>query len=174
MRLVTLLLVALLLGASAAPASADDGELRFRRTTPRASLGETRGAVVIGLPGGRAWGIESELRPLPPSGTVLIVRLAVTDDAVREAFVRVAYYGVPSGRSRQIAFTDSAPVGAGVRSLVVVELDPPPGAVAYRIRVLGRLVPGEDRSAADAVSATFRQVSGGPPWTGSLYSRLLP
>ncbi len=174
MRPLALLLTVPLVVAAAGPASADDGDLAFRRTTPRAALGWASRAVVIGIPGGRAWGIESELRPLPPSGTVLVVRLVVTDDAVREAFVRVAYYGVASGRSRQLATTDSAPVEAGVRSLVVVELDPPRGAVAYRVRVLARLVHAADRSAPDAVSATVRQGSGGPSRPGSLYSRLLP
>ncbi|HET7700976.1 MAG TPA: hypothetical protein VFM06_08950 [Candidatus Limnocylindria bacterium] len=172
--LALLFAVALLLVAGAGPASADDGDLAFRRTTPRAVLGGAPHAVVIGIPGGRAWGIESELRPLPPSGTVLVVRLAVTDDAVREAFVRVAYYGAASGRSRQLAIADSAPVEAGVRSLVAVEIDPPPGAVAYRVRVLARLVRPQDRSAPDAVGAVFRQGSGGSPRPGSLYSRLLP
>jgi hypothetical protein len=128
---------------------------------------------VIGVPGGRAWGIESELRALPPSGARLVVRLAVTDDAVREAFVRIAYYATASGRSRQLAIADSAPVGAGARTTVAVDIDPPRGAVAYRVRVLARLWERGARSADDAVTATIRLASGLARPFGSLASRLL-
>ncbi|MEK7862664.1 MAG: hypothetical protein AAB295_05300, partial [Chloroflexota bacterium] len=118
MAALTALLTCALLLSFVSAAAADDGELRFRRTTPRAALANGHGAVVTGIPAGRAWGIESELRPLPPAGTVLVVRLAVPDVAVREAFVRVAYYAARSGRSRQLAISDSEPVKAGVRALV--------------------------------------------------------
>jgi len=64
--LCLLLSVALTLAASVT-ADADDGP-RFHRTTPRATFDEADGVVVIGIPGGRAWGIESELRALPPAG----------------------------------------------------------------------------------------------------------
>src|SRR5438128_7831160 len=92
-------------------ASADDSG--FHRTTPRASFDGGGPALVIGVPGGRAWGIESELRPLPPAGTSLYVRLTVSDDAVREAFVRVAYCATADKRTRQLATSDSAPVSLG-------------------------------------------------------------
>ncbi len=95
-----LLCVAAILGP-ACPALADDGGPTFRRTTPRATFDDAGSVLVIGVPGGRAWGIESELRALPPAGTTLVVRLAVTDDAVREAFVRIAYYGSVTARTRQ-------------------------------------------------------------------------
>lgn len=154
-------------------ASADDGDPRFRRTTPRAALDTVDGALVIGIPGGRAWGIESDLRPLPPSGTTLIVRLSVSDVAVREAFVRVAYYGVPTGRSRQLAISDSAPVTAGQRLTVAVPIDPPGGAVSYRVRVLARLVDPAGLSADDAVTAVLRVARGSARPFGSFSSRLL-
>jgi hypothetical protein len=154
-------------------ASADDGDTRFRRTTPRAALDAADGALVIGVPGGRAWGIESDLRPLPPPGTTLIVRLGVSDAAVREAFVRVAYYGVATGRSRQLATSDSAPVTAGQRLTVAVPIDPPPGAVSYRVRVLARLVDPVGRSADDAITAVLRVAHGSARPIGSLSSRLL-
>lgn len=154
-------------------ASADDGDQRFRRTTPRAALDTVDGALVVGIPGGRAWGVESDLRPLPPSGTTLIVRLGVSDAAIREAFVRVAYYGVPTGRSRQLATTDSAPVTAGQRLTVAVPIDPPGGAVSYRVRVLARLVDPAGRSADDAVTAVLRVAHGSARPFGSLSSRLL-
>ena len=154
-------------------ASADDGDARFRRTTPRAALEANDGALVIGVPGGRAWGIESDLRPLPPSGTTLIVRLGVSDAAVREAFVRVAYYGVATGRSRQLATSDSAPVTAGRRLTVAVPIDPPGGAVSYRVRVLARLVGPAVRSSDDAVTAVLRVAHGSARPFGSFSSRLL-
>ena len=155
-------------------AVADDGDLHFRRTTPRAAVREEPGALVIGIPGGRAWGIESALLPLPASPTTVIARLGVTDVAVREAFVRVAYYASASARTRQLAVADSAPVSAGARGVVAVALDPPPGAVAYRIRVLARLTDPRDVSASDAVTARLRIARAGARPAGRLYSLLLP
>jgi hypothetical protein len=155
-------------------ALADDGDPRFHRTTPRASLEGVGSALVIGVPGGRAWGIESELRPLPAEETVLFVRLVVSDEAVREAFVRVAYYGSATERTRQLAVTDSEPVEGGARALVAVALDPPPGAVAYRVRVLARLTDPTARSSDDAVTAVLRMGRGAARPLGSLFSRLLP
>lgn len=166
-----LLTVAILL-AAAGPARADDGP-RFHRTSPRAALDASEGLVVIGVPGGRAWGIESELRALPPAGGTVVVRLAVDDPAVREAFVRVAYYASSPARSRQLGLSDSAAVGAGARALVAVPLDPPPGAIAYRIRVLARLADPSARSADDAVRARLRIANGADGCSG-LLSRLLP
>lgn len=159
--------------AAASEALADDA-VRFHRTTPRAALADARSVVVIGVPAGRAWGIESDLRPLPDAGAVLVVRLEVSDPAVREAFVRVAYYGTAASRSRQIAISDSAPVAGGGRALVAIELDPPQGAVAYRVRVLARLSATTGRSTDDAVTAALH-FDGPSAWRGgSLYSRLLP
>ncbi len=157
--------------ATTTGAAAEDGPPRFHRTTPRAALDDSAGALVIGIPGGRAWGIESELRPLPPAGTTLIVRLAVADEAVREAFVRVAYYASAATRTRQLATTDSRPVQAGERALVAVPIDPPAGAAGYRVRVLARLVDPAGHSDDGAVTAILR--SGARP-VGSLYTRLLP
>jgi hypothetical protein len=42
-------------------------------------------------------------------------------------------------------------VRVGEDRRITVELDPPAGAVAYRVRVLGRLVAGAPRSRADAI-----------------------
>ena len=174
MRSLARLLVCLALTlATARPALADDGPPQFHRTTPRAAFDDANRALVIGVPGGRAWGIESELRPLPPAGTTLVVRLAVGDDAVREAFVRVAYYGSASTRTRQLATADSAPVAARRRALVAISLEPPPGAVAFRVRVLARLVDPTGRSDDDAVTATLRWARGGAHPAGSLFSRLI-
>ena len=83
------LLVLLLMGS---PASADPGG-PFRRTTPRGFLDRDAGGLVIGIPDGRAWGIESALRPLP-SAARLTIDLAVDDPDIAEAFVRIAYYAV--------------------------------------------------------------------------------
>src|SRR6267378_7144311 len=118
-RILSLALV--LLVVTATPAVADDDRARFRRTTPRASLEDAAGAFTIGVPSGRAWGIESELRPLPAEGA-LAVRLLVADDQVREAFARVAYYASASGRPRQIAVVDSEAVAADEGRLLFVVL----------------------------------------------------
>lgn len=170
-RIIALLLV--LLAVPAVPAAADDDRIQFRRTTPRASLLEEAGALTLGVPSGRAWGIESELRPLPPDGA-LAVRLHVSDDDVREAFARIAYYASATGRPRQIAISDSEAVAAGEARVLFVPLDPPPGAVAYRVRVLARLRPGADRSREDAIGARVTMVDRAATRFGSLFSRLLP
>jgi hypothetical protein len=132
----------------ATPAAADPGG-PFRRTTPRATMDRDLGGLVLGIPSGRAWGIESELRPL--DGTRVILTVAVDDPDVAEAFVRVAYYARGDVRSRQLATRDSAYVRVGEDRRITVELDPPAGAVAYRVRVLGRLVAGAPHSRADAI-----------------------
>jgi hypothetical protein len=170
-RIFALALV--LLATVVAPAAADDDPPRFRRTTPRASLEEDAGGVTLGVPSGRAWGIESELRALPPEGA-LAVRLSVPDDEVREAFARIAYYAGAKGRPRQIAVADSEAVRAGEGRVLFVPLDPPPGAVAYRVRVLARLRPGAERSRVDAIHARVTLIDRAATRLGSLFSRLLP
>jgi hypothetical protein len=148
-HLASLIVVGVLLSAS--PASADPGDPgRFRRTTPRGSLDRDAGGLIVGIPSGQAWGIESALRPLDGAGRVTLV-LAVDDPDVAEAFVRVAYYARADARSRQLATRDSPFVRVGEDRRIVIELDPPPAAVAYRVRVLGRLVPGARLSRADAI-----------------------
>ncbi len=169
----TLSLALILLALVAAPAAADDDRTHFRRTTPRASLEEAAGTFTLGVPSGRAWGIESELRPLPQE-RALAVRLSVTDDEVREAFARVAYYASATGRPRQIAVADSEAVAAGEGRLVFIALDPPPGAVAYRVRVLARLRAGAERSDDDAIRARVTVIDRAATRFGSLFSRLLP
>ncbi len=169
----TFALALILLAVVAAPAAADDDRPHFRRTTPRASLEEDAGAFTLGVPFGRAWGIESELRPLPPV-RALAVRLGVSDDDVREAFARVAYYASATGRPRQIAVVDSEAVAAGEGRVLFVPLDPPPGAVAYRVRVLARLRAGADRSRDDAIHARVTVIDRAATRFGSLFSRLLP
>ena len=157
--------------AFATPASADD-DVHFHRTTPRASFDEVDGTLVVGVPGGRAWGIESDLRALPAAGTTLVVRLTVDDETVREAFVRVAYYASLASRTKQLATADGPPVEVGAHVLVGVTLDPPPGAVAYRIRVLARLRDPDGRSAEGAIRARLTLAPPGAQSGGSLLSRL--
>lgn len=169
----TCLLVLVLLATVVAPAAADDDRTHFRRTTPRAALEEEAGTFTLGVPSGRAWGIESELRPLPPE-RALAVRIGVSDDDVREAFARVAYYASATGRPRQIAIADSEAVAAGETRVLFVPLDPPPGAVAYRIRVLARLRAGAERSRGDAIQARIALIDRAATRFGSLFSRLLP
>ena len=166
-------LALLLLAATPATAAADDGPPHFRRTTPRAVLNAEAGRFTLGVPSGRAWGIESELRPLPLEGA-LAVRLTVSGEEVREAFARVAYYARATGRPRQIAVADSEAVAAGEGRVLFVPLDPPPGAVAYRVRVLARLRPGAERSRSDAIQAQVASIDRAATRFGSLFSRLLP
>ena len=135
------------------PVSADPGG-PFRRTTPRGFLDRDAGGLVIGIPEGRAWGIEGPLQPLPSSDRVT-VELAVDDPDVAEAFVRVAYYAVADRRSRQLVTIDSPFVRLGPERRVTIELDPPDEAVAYRVRVLGRLVAGAQVSRANAIRARW-------------------
>jgi hypothetical protein len=173
-RLCLLLCVALTLAASVT-ADADDGP-RFHRTTSHHSARDVRrGGWRAGHrdPGGRAWGIESELRALPPVGTTLLVRLAVSDDAVREAFVGLAYYASASTRARQLATVDSAPVAGTGRASVAIPLEPPPLAVAFRVRVLARLADPAGRSVPGAVTAALRWSRGAVRPAGSLLPRLV-
>ena len=169
----TLPLALAVLVAGGTPAAADDDRIQFRRTTPRASLQDEAGALALGVPSGRAWGIQSELRALPPEGAIA-VRLSVSDNDVREAFARIAYYASATGRPRQIAVADSEAVGAGEGRVLFVPLDPPPGAVAYRVRVLARLHPGAERSRDDAIRARVTVIDRAATRFGSLFSRLLP
>ena len=112
------------------------------------------------MPGGRAWGIESALIPVPDQRTGFRATVEVSDPEIREAFVRVAWYDQATGRPRQFALTDARYVRAGETATLEVALDPPAGAVAYRVRVLARLRTPEALSAADAirvnVSAPYR------------------
>ena len=165
--LVSLLALFILFAASpVSPASADPGG-PFRRTTPRGLLDQGTGGLVMGIPAGRAWGVESPLRPVPadPSAgaTRVTVDLDVDDPDVAEAFVRIAYYARADQRSAQLAIVDSPFVSVGAGRRVTVELDPPPGAVAYRVRVLGRLAAGAAISRADAIRARW---TGGPATDG--------
>jgi hypothetical protein len=150
------LVVTLALGSTAA---ADPGG--FRRTTPRAVLAESGGALVLGIPASRAWGVESGLRPLDGPVRLSIV-LAVDDPDVAGAFVRIAYYARDLGRSRQLAIQDSDIVRGGAGARLTIELDPPPDAIAYRVRILGRLAPGGGRSRADAIRARWATAGRGP------------
>ena len=47
--------------------------------------------------------------------------------------------------------------------MLEIALDPPPGAVAYRLRVLARLRAPDDLSAAGAVSVRLSAPFGRPP-----------
>jgi hypothetical protein len=149
-----------------------EGGPPFRRTTPRGSFGRDGPALVVGVPGGRAWGIESGLIPVPARGTAMHVTMTVDDPAVREAFVRIAWYDRTTGRPKQFALTDAAFVRADETSTFDVTLDPPAGAVAYRVRVLARLTSPGAFSASDAIrallSAPFPSEHSRPP------TRLLP
>ena len=144
-------LLQLLVFSSAA--SADD-DLRLRRTTPRADLQRTGDEVRLGIPGGRAWGVESPLRLVPRRAGAIAVDLEVADPEVREAFVRIAWYDQSVGRPRQIATDDSEFVTVGPSRRITLSLDPPEGAVAYRVRVLARFRGLAPTSRSDAVRFT--------------------
>lgn len=140
-----------ILGVSA---SADAGP-PYRRTTPRGSFGTVGAELVVGVPGGRAWGIESALIPVAAERSAFRATVEVRDPEVREAFVRVAWYDSATGRPRQFALTDARFVRAGQTATLEFALDPPPGAVAYRVRVLARLRSPDALSDADAIRVTL-------------------
>ncbi|MDP9275316.1 MAG: hypothetical protein M3O99_06965 [Chloroflexota bacterium] len=137
-----------------------EGGPPYRRTTPRGSFGIDGPELVVGVPGGRAWGIESALIPVPDQSTGFRATVEVSDPQIREAFIRIAWYDRSTGRPRQFALTDARFVRAGETATLEVTLDPPAGAVAYRVRVLARLRSPDALSAADAirvnVSAPYR------------------
>jgi hypothetical protein len=171
-KIVARILCGLVVTAALAfSANADEGP-PYRRTTPRGSFGEEGPELVVGVPGGRAWGIESALIRVPEERTAFSATLEVSDPEVREAFIRIAWYDRATGRPRQFALTDARFVRAGETATLEIALDPPAGAVAYRLRVLARLRVPEALSAADAVrvtlSAPFLRPAAFPP------TRLLP
>jgi hypothetical protein len=149
-KLLANLLCAVAVTAALAVSTSADGP-PYRRTTPRGSFGVNGPELVVGLPGGRAWGIESALTLVPEQRSGFRATVEVSDPEVREAFVRVAWYDRATGRPRQFALTDARFVRAGETATLEIALDPPPGAVAYRIRVLARLHMSQALSAADAI-----------------------
>ncbi len=159
-RLVAGLLCALGVAAVLSVVVSADGGPPYRRTTPRGSFGTDGPELVVGVPGGRAWGIESALIPVSDERTGLRVTVEVSDPEIREAFIRIAWYDQATGRPRQFALTDARYVRGGETVTLEVALDPPPGAVAYRLRVLARLRAADALSAADAIrvdlSAPYR------------------
>ena len=160
-----------ILAALAISANADGGP-PYRRTTPRGSFGTDGPELVVGVPGGRAWGIESALIPVPEERTGMRATIEVSDPEIREAFVRVAWYDRATGRPRQFALTDARYVRAGETATLALALDPPPGAVAYRVRVLARLREPEALSANDAIRIELSAPYGIPARIPA--TRLLP
>lgn len=168
----------LLLGALAAlvPAiGADD----LRLTTPRGDLVREADGLYLAVPGGRAWGITSGLLLLEQGhlradgrgssavvergragATSIAAEIEVRDPRVAHAFLRVAWYDRATGRPRQIAIQDSQLVRHGERARVAVRLLPPAGAVAYRIRVLARLIETASRSAPAGIVVRGLRVEG--------------
>ena len=86
--------------------------------------------------------------PVPDERSGLRATIDVSDPEIREAFVRVAWYDEATGRPRQFALTDARYVRAGEITTLEITLDPPPGAAAYRVRVLARLRSPDALSAA--------------------------
>jgi hypothetical protein len=154
-KVIAPLVCALGIALALATAVAADGGPPFRRTTPRGSFGTDGPELVVGVPGGRAWGIESALIAVGDQRTGFRATVEVRDPEVREAFVRIAWYDHATGRPRQFALTDARFVRAGETATLEVALDPPVGAVAYRVRILARLRTPQALSAADAVTATL-------------------
>lgn len=141
-----------------APARAEDGTT-FRRTTPRAPI-EVRGdEISFGVPAGRAWGLESRLVPIR-GGASVALDLGVRDELVGGAFVRIAWYDRDEGRPRQMLVEDAPEVLPGVHRRVVMQLAPPDGAVAFRVRVLARVTPGAPSSREAAIVVGRVRVDG--------------
>lgn len=111
----------------------------------------TADEMTFGVPHGRAWGIESRLLRIRPGGATVALDVSVVDPSVREAFVRIAWYDRDYGRPRQLSIEDSADVLVGVRRRVVLELHPPADAIAFRVRVLARVLDGTPASGDAAV-----------------------
>lgn len=150
-KLLAGFLCAVVLAAAFDFSASADGGPPYRRTTPRGSFGQVGPELLVGVPGGRAWGIESALIPVPEQLSGFRATVEVSDPEIREAFVRVAWYDRATGRPRQFALTDARFVRAGETATLEVALDPPPSAVAYRIRVLARLHMPQALSAPDAI-----------------------
>ncbi|MGH2450894.1 MAG: hypothetical protein ACRDGE_06435 [Candidatus Limnocylindria bacterium] len=167
--LLASLAFAIVAAASPTDALADDG-WRFRRTSPRVDLARQGPALVLGVPDGRAWGLESVLLPLPAPALVM-ADVEIADPLVREVFLRVAWYREATGRPRQIAIADSAMARGPGRVPLTLRLAPPPGAVAYRIRVLARLEADGAASAPDGF--TVEGLAAGAPGRPAL-TRLRP
>lgn len=153
-----LLALALLFLAGAPVANGDEGP-GLRRTTPRSPLVVTPEELRFGVPAGRAWGLESRLIPLAGHRTVAL-DLAVRDGTVREAFVRIAWYAREDGRPRQLATEDSREVAARVERRIVMRLEPPEGAVAFRVRILARVAAGVPASGPDALAVGRVRIGG--------------
>ena len=171
-KVIAGLLCALGIAAALAAAASAEGGPPYRRTTPRGTFGTDGPELVVGVPGGRAWGIESALIPVPDERSGFRATVEVSDPEVREAFIRVAWYDRATGRPRQFALTDARFVRAGETATLEVALDPPAGAVAYRVRVLARLATPQALSAADAVRVTLSAPFALP--AGFPATRLLP
>jgi hypothetical protein len=171
-KLVARFLCAVGIAAALAASASADGGPPYRRTTPRGSFGQEGPELVVGVPGGRAWGIESALIPVPEGRTGFRATVEVSDPEIREAFIRVAWYQRATGRPRQFALTDARFVRAGETATVDVALDPPAGAVAYRIRVLARLRSPQPRSKSDAIHVQLS--TPGPISPAIPETRLLP
>jgi len=124
---------------------------RFRRFGRDAAFARARGAIHLSPRGPRYAGMQSALRPLPTDPSEVRLTIEVHDPLVRDASVRVAYYALASGRPRQRSVVTAPPVFAGRRTRLAVPLSPPGDVVAFRLRVLGRLVPGATAAAPDAV-----------------------
>ena len=166
-KLVARVVCGLVAAAALATLASADGGPPYRRTTPRGSFGEEGPELLVGVPGGRAWGIESALLPVPDQRAEFRATVEVSDPEIREAFIRVAWYDRATGRPRQFALTDAQYVRAGETATLEFALDPPPRAVAYRVRVLARLHAPQALSAPDAVkvtlSAPYPRPAGFPP-----------
>lgn len=124
---------------------------RFRRFGRGGVFARERGALLLSPQTVRYSGIQSALRQLPEGASEIRLTLEVSDPAVRDAVVRVAYYALSSGRPRQRSVVASPPVFGGRRTRLAVPLSPPGELIAYRLRVLARLAPEAPASAPDAV-----------------------
>ena len=114
--------------------------------------------------------LVSALLRAPARGTAIAVAIEVRDERVAHAFLRVAWYG--EAGPRRLATVDSAPLATGRRVRVRLTLEPPPGTVAYRARILGRLVPGATGSARGAIVVRELLLDVRPPEPGPRRTRL--
>lgn len=135
--LVVTLLAALVVCVVPSVAHADPGP--WRRTTPRAVLDLIGEELMLRVPAGRAWGIQSRPQLVQPGAALRVAaRLDVLEQEARGAFIRVAFYARSDGRGRQRLVVDGQNVRGGEDRISEARFVVPEWAKSVKVRVLMR------------------------------------